>query len=613
MDNKKENLKNNKKAKALTALLIGAATLNTIKDGSDLIKSKITEGKEDKSGENKVGHEGYNTRFNTEVHSNNFVVLHISDKTINDITNLRKTLNQCKDRNISVSLVLDTSSVDLARMNKDIDFLQAILKQYQIDMPVYCNIDSIMNSKILNNAEKTTLIEAFLDKTTRSNMYVGLYGTDTNLRDCNEYITDITGYDTFLVQDSDTITYTGTHNVTKDLDGKITASIDLSEIIKESNLNSSTSLVYSQGYKVKENETLHTIALKCGLSENDLKEYNNITSVKEGDTVYIPNMYMILNKENNKVSYNYAIARGIDISDYQSEIDWDRVEETTDYVIVEVARDDNDYKNNDGYYLESAIDQIKNTTSKDLDLGLYFCVLKDMDKETYEGRINTYLKTLETEMKENNVTLNKNNVPLFLDFEFYTDDNDYYELLSTFEKVCNSYGYTKVGVYANDSVLNSICKNMTDKHNKTLKNTNLYVWKAGGPQYSSSEHTDLGVSVDDLIEYRGKSSSNYTVDMQQVTNVCNDTGASNTYGHCDVSYLYDEEMFGHTYSEEEIESVMEVDLNNYKDFPIASATTGTLNTISSLTASAYAVIGLKLLAKKLKEKNKDNIFKRKLK
>ena len=74
MDNKKENLKNNKKAKALTALLIGAATLNTIKDGSDLIKSKITEGKEDKSGENKVGHEGYNTRFNTEVHSNNFVV-----------------------------------------------------------------------------------------------------------------------------------------------------------------------------------------------------------------------------------------------------------------------------------------------------------------------------------------------------------------------------------------------------------------------------------------------------------------------------------------------------------------------------------------------------------
>ena len=40
------------------------------------------------------------------------------------------------------------------------------------------------------------LIEAFLDKATRSNIYVGLYGTDTNLYDCNEFITKISEYDT---------------------------------------------------------------------------------------------------------------------------------------------------------------------------------------------------------------------------------------------------------------------------------------------------------------------------------------------------------------------------------------------------------------------------------
>ncbi|UKI58541.1 MAG: hypothetical protein L6V81_03880 [Clostridium sp.] len=30
---------------------------------------------------------------------------------------------------------------------------------------------------------------------------------------------------------------------------------------------------------------------------------------------------------------------------------------------------------------------------------------------------------------------------------------------------------------------------------------------------------------------------------RQVTNVCTDTGATNSMGHCDVSFLYDESMF----------------------------------------------------------------------
>ena len=608
-----ENIKSKKRKKTAGIILGTAATSNALSDVARYIISCNVERTTDGTPENTVGYEGYNIRFNTRIHSNNFVVLHVSEKTFNDITGLRDTLNQCKDKKISVSIVLDTKAENLAKMYKDIDFLQAILKQYNIDMPVYCNIDNIMNNKNLNNAEKNALIEAFLDKATRSNIYVGLYGTDTNLYDCNEFITKISEYDTFLIQDNETIKYQGTHNITKDLEGNINATIDLSSIVANANLNTSSSLVYSSNYIVAEGETMHSIALKCGLSENDLIKYNgNKKTVEVGDKILIPNLYMTINEETKEVKYNFAIARGIDISNYQYNIDWERVAQTSDYVIVEVARDDNDYLNNDGYYLDSAIGQIIGTKSQNLDLGLYFCINKDMDASTYEERMESYLTRLDNELRENNINIDKSNIPVFLDFEVYSDINDYYELMQTFEKVCALHGFTKVGIYGNESTLNSICENMQSKHGLVLKNTDYYVWKAGGPQYSSNESIDPGVRVEDLVEYRGESTSNFTVDMQQVTNVCNNVGASNGANHCDVSYLYDEEMFGRKYKEDETIEIMEVDLNNYRNVPVNSICSGALNTLTGLTALCYAALGLKTLGKKLKQKHKERIKKQTL-
>ena len=608
-----ENIKSKKRKKTAGIILGTAATSNALSDVARYIISCNVERTTDGTPENTVGYEGYNIRFNTRIHSNNFVVLHVSEKTFNDITGLRDTLNECKDKKISVSIVLDTKAENLAKMYKDIDFLQAILKQYNIDMPVYCNIDNIMNNKNLNNAEKNALIEAFLDKATRSNIYVGLYGTDTNLYDCNEFITKISEYDTFLIQDNETIKYQGTHNITKDLEGNISATIDLSSIVANANLNTSSSLVYSSNYIVAEGETMHSIALKCGLSENDLIKYNgNKKTVEVGDKILIPNLYMTINEETKEVKYNFAIARGIDISNYQYNIDWERVAQTSDYVIVEVARDDNDYLNNDGYYLDSAIGQIIGTKSQNLDLGLYFCINKDMDASTYEERMESYLTRLDNELRENNINIDKSNIPVFLDFEVYSDINDYYELMQTFEKVCALHGFTKVGIYGNESTLNSICENMQSKHGLVLKNTDYYVWKAGGPQYSSNESIDPGVREEDLVEYRGESTSNFTVDMQQVTNVCNNVGASNGANHCDVSYLYDEEMFGRKYKEDETIEIMEVDLNNYRNVPVNSICSEALNTLTGLTALCYAALGLKTLGKKLKQKHKERIKKQTL-
>ncbi|WP_348254123.1 hypothetical protein, partial [Salmonella enterica] len=82
----------------------------------------------------------------------------------------------------------------------------------------------------------------------------------------------------------------------------------------------------------------------------------------------------------------------------------------------------------------------------------------------------------------------------------------------------------------------------------SLKETDWYVWMSGGPQYSSREHTSYDdVTLDELEEVPSVSNDEFITSMRQVTNVCTDTGAANGMQHCDVSYLYDGELFGGEY------------------------------------------------------------------
>ena len=132
-------------------------TANLVKDVVLGIKDSSIRGKSDASHENSVGYENINTRFNTKVHVNNFVVLHIKRKEYNDITALTNKLNKCKNEGISVSLVFECDADTLGEMYMDTDYLESILKRFDIDMPIYFDIDKIMSNKKLNNTMKKLL------------------------------------------------------------------------------------------------------------------------------------------------------------------------------------------------------------------------------------------------------------------------------------------------------------------------------------------------------------------------------------------------------------------------------------------------------------------------
>lgn len=579
------------------------------------VETKVTD-----EAENMVGYNGINLYCNTTVHTNNFVVLHVKTTEGIDFSDFRAKLEKCNELGVEVCLVLDTKAEDLATIYEDVDFLQAIVKEYKIDLPIYLNIDKVMSCSSTNNAQKKEIINAFLDKSSRSDMYIGVYGSDSNLADCKEYVLDISGYDCFLVKEEGSSRYEGVTTITQDIDGNITASENLAKVINEKSLNTANRLVYSSEYIVQEGDTYHSLGLQFGLSEDDLRTYNGVSSRKEltvGDTICIPNMYISENQTTHQKTFSHAVARGIDISDYQSNIDWARVKETSDYVIVEFARNRSDYINHEGEFITGCVDQIANTVNNGIDLGLYLCISSDMNVAVFEQRLENWLTKLDNGLKEKNVTLDRTNVPVFLDFEVYYQYNDYYRLMNSFDRICKEHGYSKIGIYGNLSTLTSISQSMNkDGQNIALRDTDWYVWMSGGPQYSSRERTNYDdVTLEQLKEIDSKSTEEFITTMQQVTNVCTDTGAQNAEKHCDVSFLYDGELFGRDYDTvtELKTETRYVDLSEYKHVPVSKA----VNIIGSVLDMSYAILGFYLVGnmlvvkakKKIKEKRQGRTLK----
>jgi len=600
--------KKNKILSSIEVLIHALFGLGVTYKGFGIYSKKVASSL-DSTDENSVGFDDINLLFNKTVHTNNFVIFHVKKNDNNAL--LAEKIEFCQKNNISVGLVLDTDASNLATIYEDVDFLQAIVKQYRIDLPVYCNINNIMDSKSLNSAQRAEIMKAFIDKMSRSDIYFGFYGTDSNLCDCKNYVLDTSMYDCYVVQESDIIKYDGTCNIKKNLDGGLSASIDLAEIINSKNLNNSQELVYSANYRVQPGDTYHSLSLKFGLSEEDLRVYNGNPKeeLSVNQIIAIPNLYKSYNVATREFKYNYAVARGIDISDYQNNINWDKVAETSDFVIVEVARDPGNYEKNNGEFIEESIEQVKNVVEKDIELGLYFCIYKDMKISEYESRLNEYLTKFEEGLKVNNVILKKENIPVFLDFEVFYEYNDYYGLMSSFERICMEHGFSKIGIYGNGNTLSNISKSLKrNGEHIELKDTSWFVWKAGGLQYSSNENNDPGVKIEELIEPKSESNSQYTPVVLQVTNVCKDTGASNDTGNCDVNYCYSSDLFSEKFTKDikeedgvndQITSYIVVDLEQYKGISLNNITNATVNVLIALECVVVAakVIGNRMILK----------------
>jgi hypothetical protein len=265
-----------------------------------------------------------------------------------------------------------------------------------------------------------------------------------------------------------------------------------------------------------------------------------------------------------------------------------------------VARDVYD----EGSFIEECVDQISSACEKDISLGLYFCISKGMEVEVYESRLESYLTELDTRLEQIDIYFDRSDVPVFLDFEIYDSNNDYYKLMEVFEKVCMKHNFSRIGIYGNGSTLRAISNSLVKGGEEIdIKDTNWYVWKSGGPQYSSREDTNYDdVTLEELIEIECDSHDEYMPVMQQVTNVCTDTGASNDMGHCDVSFLYDYSVFGDSLSDDVTDDLdetyagtLEINLDKYPNLPVQTVA----RYADLLLSGVYVVVVAKVVGQKL--------------
>ena len=231
--------------KRLLALIL-AGTMTA--GATAFVPSALSNKKVEKE-ENRIGYTDINPFFNFNVDEEDFVILDIGDhNTVRTHFEDRK-MKYCNENDISLGIIVSPDSETESDIYDDVEYAKGIVKEYGIDFPVYLDIDRIITNDNLNNEMKTKLIKDFVEKCSANNIYVGLYGTDTNLCRVKQYC-GITEYDAFVVMDKEVIEYDGSYNVYQDLEGNIESYTDVSTIIQTKALNQSNQFTNDGSYTV---------------------------------------------------------------------------------------------------------------------------------------------------------------------------------------------------------------------------------------------------------------------------------------------------------------------------------------------------------------------------
>jgi len=468
----------------------------------------------------------------------NFVILNIGNYKEIGVSFYHSKIKYCNKNDISLGIIIDSKAKCEMDIYNDVELAKGFIKDYTIDMPVYLNIDNIVENDSLSPEVKGELINNFLEKCSSNGMYVAVKGKDSNLVLLDKYTTvPLKEYDVYLVMDKQIISYKGSYTVLEDLEGNISAETNLSEVIKNKNLNSADSFVSDGAYIFKENDNIQEIAMRYGLSVDELLRFNNISKedIATGTILRIPTTIntIVSNSENEFVTLTTPEI-GIDISSYQgTDIDWEKVSSEIEFVILKV---------NEGNNVDKCFDiNSRKCSEYNIPIGGY-CFNAWLG---YECENDTVFRECQIEQADKFLETVKNKnleFPAYLDFELNPgiDVKDVLTneqvkiMIDVWKEKMSSYGYIP-GLYCSTSVYSELCS----MYGADLSE-HLEIWIAGGKQYIGDESQNFAkdeiiVPDSDVFTYDGKE---YTADTKQVTNCGYGFGVGNSYGHVDVNFNY---------------------------------------------------------------------------
>lgn len=507
----------------IAAILAGVVLTGTI---GGVLYQHFSSKDSDTKQENQVGHEDLIPLPFLAVDDVDFVVLDIGNHQDIGTFFQNQKMKFCNENDISFGVVVSTTATDEAFIYDDVEYVKGVLSEYQVDFPVYLDINELMENNSLNTEMKTKIAKDFLEKCASNDIYVGVYGTDTNLCRFKKYC-NISSYDAFLVMDQEKIQYDGTYYVVKDLKGNITASTDLAKVIQNNGNNTSNGFVQDGSYVVKANDDLIDIALQSGMSVDELLEFNEMkfSEVCEGVKLRIPSSVAPAMGTGEFVPVDTPLV-GCDISYAQTDnIDWKQMKENFQFIIIKCS---------EGTTLDSYFNQnIKNCNTYGIPVGAYCYNGFHLDNT---ASLDNFISN---QREQANFVLGalknkKIDYPVYLDVEIPSGakwedlyNKEYVSVMfdiwvDTMEKA----GYLP-GLYCNQSGLDFLQSCVDYDLSERFE-----LWVAGGDQYTG-ETQDIefqDVYPSSILESREN------VSMAQATDSAVHAGAGNGRGHLDINY-----------------------------------------------------------------------------
>ena len=535
----KDFLKNNQKVLLTRVLPIAMAGVIGV-TASGISSSKVSKPK----GES-IGYTNVIPNFEYGIDGNDFVILDVGSyknfKVSKLLTNYK--LKYCDKKDIENGLIISTNADTEGEILKEVLYLKDIMKEYNTELPVYLNIDKIVQNSSLDNSRKRNLITSFLEKCTTNNIYVGVTGKDTNLKLMKDNL-GIDDYDALVIKNNDTISYDGNYNyyVENKKIYKKNEELDLAKVIKEKDLNNKDRFRGDATYTYHKGDSLDEIALTTGMSVDDILYYNNVRhfpsllqdfsirdlifdkNLSDGQKLYIPSTTAKAKSINDseKVEYEKSeeLLRGADISAYNTVSNWEDMAKQFQYLILKAGEG----TTKDPKYESFASSAAQNN----IPIGIY--VVNTADSRLNEDDIRKQVEQ-EAALAIEQASYRQVDYPIYIDLEKARtekiEDKDLKIILETWYKKIVEAGYIP-GIYTSGSIATKIHNSIDE----SLYNE-YSLWYAYGEKYS------VPTSYDQVGSPSGSGLYAWNRDdvvMQQASEAGTGSAGGNGSGYIDVDY-----------------------------------------------------------------------------
>ena len=255
---------------------------------------------------------------------NRAVLFNIGNYKISGRSNLHSVIN-ANESGVAAGLIINTNAENKYDIYRDVEYVKYIIENSKVDYPVYLDVSRMMVNQKIRIDEILTLISSFCSKLSSNKIYVGVCGTEQDIKTLKDNDTGsvLSAYDILLLDNDPEINLEVSSTIRKNDDEIFYTYSNLQSIINEKNLNNPENFKLDHIHYVEDGERFSDIAFLYGISVEDLLLYNGYdlnTDISNIDKVRIPSVFLSTSKNEFSATKNDKPLVGVDIACYQNDI-----------------------------------------------------------------------------------------------------------------------------------------------------------------------------------------------------------------------------------------------------------------------------------------------------